>query len=156
MQVEARYALGKSLLLFAGGLLALVVNTLLYFFASIHYPLLWPAGAIGVLAGSRALDRRVRLRIGPEGLWYAPWGTQPIPWGEFEEFSVFNSGNYPFLEARPSYPDQVRDRMSAFSRLNSSINARFGRPSFYINPTQLDVTLDRLLEALVHHNPHAA
>src|SRR5215468_11611573 len=25
------------------------------------------------LLGARCLDRRVKLRVGPEGLWYAPW-----------------------------------------------------------------------------------
>jgi hypothetical protein len=156
MQVEARYALGKSLLFFVGGLVALAFNAALYFFGPFYYPGVWFAGAIAILIGARALDRRVKLRIGPEGLWYAPWGAQPISWGEFESFSVFTSGKFRFLQANPKYPEQLRTRLPALSRINSSINSRFGRPPFYINPTQLDATVDRLLEALAHHNAHAA
>jgi hypothetical protein len=156
MQLESRYALSKSLLFFVGGLAAVALNTALYFFGPFYYPMVWFAGAIAILIGARALDRRVKLRIGSEGLWYAPWGAHPIPWGEFESFSVFTSGKFRLLKANPRYPEQLRTRLPALSRINSSINSRFGRPPFYINPTQLDVTVDRLLEALAHHKQHAA
>jgi len=156
LQLEARYARAKSLVFFFGGLGLTAVNTALFFFLPFHYPIAWLAGALGMAVGLRGFDRRVRLRCGPEGLFYGPWGPQPIPWSEFDGFSVFHSGQFAFLEAHPKFPDQLHARMSAASRINASVNARFGRPAFYINPTQFDVGLDELLTAISFHMPHAA
>ena len=155
MQLEARFARTRSLIFFFGGLGLLAVNALSLVVLSIQFPVAWPAAAISMAAGLRGFDRRIKLRCGPEGLFYAPWGPQPIPWSEFDGFSIFHSGDSPFLELYPKYPDQLRARMSAVSRVNASVNARFGKPPFYINPNQLDVGFEELLAAVGSHMSHA-
>jgi hypothetical protein len=149
--MEARYAIGNSALFFVGGLVAVLVNAGLYLWGPHYYPIVALAGLLAVLVGLRGLDRRIKLRIGPEGFWYAPWGHQPIPWGEFERYSTFLSGKFQFIELHPKYPEQLRTRLPLISRVNSRLNARFGKPSFYINPTQFDVGADVLASALGHH-----
>ena len=147
-QIEARYALGKSALFLGGGVAAILVNTALYLWAPRYYPMLWVVGALLILVGLRGVDRRVKLRVGPEGLWYAPWGYQPIPWAEFERFTIFKQRSFSFIQLHARYPEQLRSRLPFVARINSQINARFRQPAFYINPTQLDVSAPDLVEAL--------
>ena len=153
--VEARYALGMSALFLLIGLGAIALNTALYLFSSSHYPMLWVLGVVAAGLGLRAIDRRVKLRIGAEGLFHTPWGVKPIPWSEFEGFAVFNRRNVSWIEARTKYPDQFRARLPLSARLDAWVNERFGRPLFYINPTQLDIPIDEILEALQRHRPAA-
>jgi hypothetical protein len=78
MQVEARYSRSRSLLLFVIGLVAIVYNATLYA-PGLFDDVLRASGAFLVLAGLRGVDRRVKLRVGPEGLWFAPWGHTAVP-----------------------------------------------------------------------------
>jgi len=146
--LEGRYVVGRSLLFMVGGLAMVGVNTALYFFAPYHYPALWAVGGVLAVLGRHVVDRRVKLRIGPEGLFYASWTSQAIPWGEFESFRVFQVQKYRFIEAHTKYPEQLRQRLGALQRFNAWLNQRFGRPPFFINFTQLDVTVDDVVAAL--------
>lgn len=95
------------------------------------------------------VDRRVQLRVGPEGLWFAPWGARAIPWSEFESFSVFDTWrNVYHLQANPTSPARLRARLPAVSRLHSSLHSRIGWPPFCINQNPLDISLAELLEAV--------
>ena len=149
--MEARYAIGKSAAFFLGGLLAVAIDTALYLWGPYHYPVLAVAGALALLVGLRGVDRRIKLRIAPEGLWYSPWGHQPIAWGELERCSVFSVGKFRYIEILPKYPEQLLTRLPFVARINSSVNARFGKPSFYINPTQFDASEAAILSALERH-----
>ncbi len=119
----------------------------LYLFSSSHYPVLWIFGVAAAGIGGRALDRRVKLRIGPEGIFYASWGGQPILWSEFEGFAISRQQNV-VVEARVKQPDQFRARLPLSARLDAWLNPRFGRPPFSINPTQLDQSAEKILEVL--------
>ena len=153
--IESRYARGSSVVLLTIGLGAVAWNTFLYLFSSSHYPILWLVGVVLVGLGLRGLDRRVKLRIGPEGLFYASWGARPIPWGEFDGFATFNRGNVSRIQAHLKNPERLRARASLSARLDAAINSRLGRPPFYINPTQLDVSGEKILEALARYGPAA-
>ena len=137
------------------GLGGIAGNTFLYLFSSSHYPILWLVGVVLVGLGLRGLDRRVKLRIGPEGLFYASWGARPIPWGEFDGFAAFNRGNVSWIHAHLKNPEQLRSHAPLSARLDAAINSRLGRPPFYINPTQLDISGEQILEALTHYGPAA-
>lgn len=154
--LEGRYAVGRSLPFMVGGLAMVCVNTALHLFAPYHYPALWAVGGVLAVLGLRVVDRRVKLRVGPEGLFYAPWTSQAIPWGEFESFRVFEIQKYRFIEARTKYPEQLRQRLGALQRFNAWLNQRFGRPPFFINFRQLDVTVDDVVAALQANGAPAA
>jgi len=156
MQLEARFALKKSIILILLGFIITVGNAALYFFGPFYYPMAWVVGLLLMIVGVRGADRRVKLRVGPEGLWYAPWGEQPIGWGEFETFDEFRAQNIRVIQAHAKYPDQLRARLPLLSRANAVLNPKLGRPSFYINPSQLDVRLESLLEVLLETKKNAA
>ncbi len=151
--IEARYARGRSAVFLVIGLGAIAWNTLLYLFSSSHYPMLWLVGAVLAGLGLRGFDRRIKLRIGPEGLFYASWGAQPIPWHEFDGFAAFKRGNVSWVQARLKYPEQMRARVPLSARLDAALNSRLGRPPFCMNPAQLDVSGDQILEALARYVP---
>jgi len=146
--LEARYAAGRSSLFMLGGLACMGLDAGLYLFATFHYPALWLVGGALALLGLRVVDRRVKLRIDPEGLFCAAWTPRTIPWAEFEWFRVFEDQGFPFIEAQFKYPDQFQERLSGLSRFNSWCAKQLGKPPFYINPTQLDVGVDDVVAAL--------
>ena len=151
--IEARYAQGKSVILLIIGLIAFTLNTVLYLFSSSHYPILWLIGIVLVGLGLRGLDRRVKLRISPEGLFYASWGPRLIQWDEFEGFAVFNQTNISWIGARVKSPQQFHARLPISARLDAFINGRLARPQIYINPAQLDVPGHEIMEALEQYRP---
>ena len=118
--------MGRSVLFSVVGLAAAALNTWLFLFWTFHYPILWGAGGILVLGGLRAFDRRVKLRIDSEGVFYASWAARTIPWDEFEGFRLFQVQKNRFVEACVRCPDQFRHRLGALSRLKS---ANQGHPS---------------------------
>ncbi len=146
--LEARYAAGTSILILAIGLVAIALNLLLYLSSSSPRIMLWVAGGVLVGLGMRILDRRVKLRIGPEGLLYAPWGKQPIYWSEFEGFDISRQGKIDVVMVRARNPDQFHSRLPLSARLDVWLNPRLGRPPLQINPTQLDVSAGEIIEAL--------
>ncbi len=154
-EIEARYARRSSVVLLVMGLGGIVWNTYLYLFSFSHYPILWLICVVLVGLGLRGFDRRVKLRIGPEGLFYASWGARLIPWGEFDGFAAYNRGNVSWIQAHLKNPEELRARAPLSARLDAAINSRLGRPPFYINPTQLDVSGEQILEALTRYGPAA-
>lgn len=151
--LEAKYALGKSVVFVAAGTAALLAEISLYLWAPVHYPVLGFVGVLGVLVGLRGLDPRVKIRIGPEGFWYSAWGAQTFQWGEFSRISEFELDGFKFLELHPVFPAQLRTQMPLISRINSAVNERMGKPAFYVNPTQFDVSAEELLAALRQNVP---
>lgn len=106
-----------------------------------------------VLLGLRGLDRRVKLRVGPAGLFYATWGSQTFLWDEFEGSAPFQRKNLSWIEVRAKYPERLRSRLSLSARVDAWINARLARPPVYINPGQLDVPASDILAALRRYQP---
>ncbi len=151
VMLEARYAPGISSLILTTGLVAIGLNIFLYLHSSSHHLMLWLAGTLAVGIGMRALDRRVKLRIGPEGLFHVRWGKQPIYWSQFEGFKISRHGSIIVVEVRARNPDQFRARLPLSARLDAWINSRLGRAPFFINPTQLEVSAQEILEALEKH-----
>ena len=151
--IEARYAYRKSAVLLIIGLIAFTFNTVLYLFSSSHYPILWLIGIILVGLGLRGLDRRVKLHIGPEGLFHSSWGSRLIPWDEFEGFDVFNQTNISWIGARVKSPQDFHKRLTVSARMDAFINGRIARPQLYINPAQLDVPGHEIMEALEQYGP---
>jgi hypothetical protein len=151
--IEARYAYRKSAVLLIIGLIAFTLNTVLYLFSSSHYPILWLIGIILVGLGLRGLDRRVKLRIGPEGLFHASWGPRLIQWDEFEGFDVFNQTNFSWIGARVKSPQEFHKRLPISARLDAFINGHLARPQLYINPAQLDAPGHEIMEALEQYGP---
>ena len=110
--------------------------------------MLWVTGAAAVGLGMRSLDRRVKLRIGSDGLLYARWGKQPIYWSEFGGFAISREGNIDVVVVRARHPDQFRSRLPLSAKLDAWISPRLGRTPFSINPVQLDVSAAKILETL--------
>lgn len=100
MRIEARYSLRWSLFLLVLGLASLGIVAIPLFRGMADKTFLF-AGTLLVLIGARGLDRRVMLRVGSEGLWFGPWGGRPIPWSEFESFSVFQWRGVYHLQVNP-------------------------------------------------------
>ena len=154
--LEGRYAVGRSLPFLIGGLAMLGANAALSVFTPQQHAALWVVGGVLAVLGLRVVDRRVKLRVGPEGLFYASWSSQAIPWGEFESFRVFQVQKYRFIEAHTKYPEQFRQRLGALQRFNAWLNECFGRPLFFINFTRLDVAVDDVVAALRANDAPAA
>jgi hypothetical protein len=145
-ELESASRSGKSALFFFFiGLLALGVNAYLYFYEPYYYPAVWLVGGLLIVISLRALDRRVKLRIGPDGITYTSWGAASIPWTDFERFSVFKYKGFRFIEPRLRNPERFVGNISLLIRIGAWLNRLAGRPGYSINPNQLDVGADDIV-----------
>ncbi len=149
--LESRIGIRKSLVFLAIGVVALLGNWALYHFGPFYYPAIWAVGALLVLFGLRAFDRRVKLRIAPQGVMYAQWGSEWHPWSDFERFSIFTHQGHPFIQPHFVDAERFRRNISPLVNLGARINQLAKRPGYYINPSQLEASAEPIVEALRAH-----
>ncbi len=101
-------------------------------------------GVVACALGLRAFDRRVKLILGEEGLWYAPWGRQLLTWNEIESISAA-PGFRLLVHHKTGDPEWIRRRMPALSRLNFAIDSVLGRGHLVIQVGALDATVDEII-----------
>ena len=126
--------LGASLLLYVG-----FIDS-----GGLFSPLCAFLGVVACALGLRAFDRRVKLILGPEGLWYAPWGRQLLIWNEIASISVA-PGYRLLVHHKTGDPEWIRRRMPALSRLNFAIDSLLRRGHLVIQVGALDATVDEIL-----------
>jgi hypothetical protein len=149
--LESRIGIGKSLLFLVIGVVALLGNWALYHHGRFYYPAIWGIGAILVLFGLRAFDRRVKLRIAPHGILYAQWGSEWHPWSDFARFSIFTHSGFPFIQPHLVDEERFRRNVPPLVKLGAAVNRLAGRPAYYINPSQLEASAQSIVEALRAH-----
>lgn len=152
IQLESRYskrvnafllAVGAVLLVLTGGLLE---GRALFGF---HGLLALLACALGL----RMFDRRVKLRLGPEGLWYAPWGPLPIAWNEIAELSVVPGPSRVLVTLKTGDPEPIRRRMHPLARLDFALNTLLRREPLAMQLGALDATVDEILSVSRQYLP---
>lgn len=157
--MQARISKGRSALMLVGGLALTAVNVALSRFAVEFYEslppslrgLLWILGVILVIAGLSALDRRVKLYIGPDGIRYADWGPKIFPWDAFERFEVVYREKDRFIVPYFKEPDQVDGAGSSSFSIESLFRPEENLPPLCIRPAPLDVGEYDIISTLESH-----
>jgi len=110
-------------------------------------------GVVACALGLRAFDRRVKLVLGPEGLWYAPWGRQLLIWNEIASITVA-PGYRLLVHHKTGDPEWIRRRMPALSRLNFAIDSLLRRGPLAMQVGALDATVDEIVWVARHYMEH--
>lgn len=108
-----------------------------------------------------AMDQRVSLSIGPQGLFYRPFAAQVVPWRDITAIAVSRGYARHVVMGRASWPRQPQLDMINFAVANPrvypggigraisrTLQRQFGRPPIAIQVGLVDASLEEIDAAI--------
>ena len=120
-------------------------------------PYLLIVSGVALLLGTVGMfDRRIKLTVLDDGICYAQWGSEVIPWQEFSAYRWATWRQSPYLQLVPLQSLRVLHRFSLLGKLNHRLAGIIGVPEFGIAVTPLAVSEAQLVEGISKFLPEAA
>ncbi len=133
-------AIGLGIMLFAGPSVAdapLVGAALLVL-----------AAGVGAFVLRTARDRRPRMVLGPDGVWFRDWGLPPVPWPSISRIYSVGSRIQPFVCVEVDDWEEFAAALDDATRARCRSNRLVRWPRLMVPNGALDASFDEVLAAL--------